>query len=1100
MKLSLLSLFFCFVSLKAQAQFTQIPDSNFEQALIDLGLDAGPIDGQVLSSNINTVESLNVSVKSISDLTGIQDFVGLRELICTSNNISVLDVSSNVNLNRISCSSNQISILDLSNNPLITNVSCQFNSLTTINISNNPLLTQLNCQVNQLSSLDLSNNPNLSVLTCNFNSITSLDVSNLTNLGGLSCNANLLTSLDISNNDRITHLQFGSNQIDQIDISHLTMLIELTCGHNNLTEIDLSFNSQLTVLNFNDNNLMDFPIGLENYTSLFTLNGSNNEIGGCFPIEFLGLCDNVQFLDFDGNVDDGVNNFISNEGWETFCVLNNGDCSCAHPDIQGLEALYDDLDGDNWTNTINNDRPWFEDCDPCGIDDGTPWFGIRCFSPNVVGEVSLGNNNAVGVIPPGIVDLIGLEVLNLVGSDLSGSTIPEELGQLIELRRLNLQSCQLTGTIPESLCDVPALESFNAGINQLSGEVPVCFADLLFLESFDVRDNMLIGSAPAFHGGQEELEQISIFNNNFTGSIPASYGELNLVSLRTQNNNLSGDYAPELGALCDLGFTNAQISNGNNLDEAWEDFCSVPCAYIPDDNFELALQALGYDSGPLDDCVPIDNINLLTSLDVSDEGIEDLTGLEFFEALETLDISGNELIDIDLVENGNLISVDASDNMIACFNINAAVLPDLNSLDVSNNNIAGCWPEEMKGLCTQLTSYSFEGNYFDGSTNHISDQGWVNFCIDETGICETSFDGWNALGSGLENEPLNTIVNSIAVDSKDNVYVGGHFSMAGGEAAQNIAIRDVVAEEWSALGGGLNGDVWSLAIDSEDNIYAGGWFSSAGDQPANQIARWDAVAEEWSSLGSGIDFFVYSLAIDSEDNVYAGGIFWTAGGEPALSIARWDAVAEEWSSLGSGIDFFVYSLAIDSEDNVYAGGVFWTAGGEPALNIARWDAIAEEWSSLGSGLNSDVRSLAIDSEDNVYAGGSFSTAGGQSANRIARWDAVAEEWSSLGSGLNNVAQSISIDGQDNIYVGGHFTIAGGLPASRIARYQLCQDEVVITCELPDGNYSAATLIQSTTNVVDGDIVEMSAPTILLNPGFTVFSGSEYEANNEGCQE
>ena len=95
---------------------------------------------------------------------------------------------------------------------------------------------------------------------------------------------------------------------------------------------------------------------------------------------------------------------------------------------------------------------------------------------------------------------------------------------------------------------------------------------------------------------------------------------------------------------------------------------------------------------------------------------------------------------------------------------------------------------------------------------------------------------------------------------------------------------------------------------------------------------------------------------------------------------------------------------------------------------------------------------------------------------------------------------MAIDDTGNIYAGGRFTQAGGQSANYIAKFQVCQDEVVITCELPDGNYSAATLIQSTTNVVDGDDVEMSAPTILLNPGFTVFAGSQYEANNEGCNE
>ncbi|MBW6483929.1 MAG: hypothetical protein K0B10_12835 [Vicingaceae bacterium] len=53
------------------AQNTAISDANFEQALINLGLDTAPIDGFVPTANIDTVISLDVSGKSIADLTQV---------------------------------------------------------------------------------------------------------------------------------------------------------------------------------------------------------------------------------------------------------------------------------------------------------------------------------------------------------------------------------------------------------------------------------------------------------------------------------------------------------------------------------------------------------------------------------------------------------------------------------------------------------------------------------------------------------------------------------------------------------------------------------------------------------------------------------------------------------------------------------------------------------------------------------------------------------------------------------------------------------------------------------------------------------------------
>ena len=62
-------------------QVTMIPDPNFEQALIDLGID-NVLDGSVSTSNINTVTELNVNSMNISDLTGIEDFTSLINLQC----------------------------------------------------------------------------------------------------------------------------------------------------------------------------------------------------------------------------------------------------------------------------------------------------------------------------------------------------------------------------------------------------------------------------------------------------------------------------------------------------------------------------------------------------------------------------------------------------------------------------------------------------------------------------------------------------------------------------------------------------------------------------------------------------------------------------------------------------------------------------------------------------------------------------------------------------------------------------------------------------------------------------------------------------------
>ncbi|MBW6484490.1 MAG: T9SS type A sorting domain-containing protein [Vicingaceae bacterium] len=109
------------------AQNTAIPDANFEQALINLGLDTAPIDGFVATANIDTVIFLDVWSKSISDLTGIEDFVALEGLDCGANPISNLDLSQNLNLKALICNINfQITSLDLSKNTALTYLNCSW--------------------------------------------------------------------------------------------------------------------------------------------------------------------------------------------------------------------------------------------------------------------------------------------------------------------------------------------------------------------------------------------------------------------------------------------------------------------------------------------------------------------------------------------------------------------------------------------------------------------------------------------------------------------------------------------------------------------------------------------------------------------------------------------------------------------------------------------------------------------------------------------------------------------------------------------------------------------------------------------------------------
>ena len=249
---SLFSLIHCI----SVAQTTSVPDDNFEQALIDLGLDSGPLDDSVLTANINTVTNLDVAGLSISSLIGIEDFTALTILNCNDNTISALNLSQNTNLSELYCNNNLISNLNVTMHPALKIFWCNNNQLTSLNVSAITTLIELNCIDNNLTSIDVSSNTNLDILKVYNNELTSLNVTSNTALTDLECNGNYITSLDVSNNLDLIWLITGNNNITSLDLSANTSLIYLECNDNALTSLNIANgnNASLVTADFDATN------------------------------------------------------------------------------------------------------------------------------------------------------------------------------------------------------------------------------------------------------------------------------------------------------------------------------------------------------------------------------------------------------------------------------------------------------------------------------------------------------------------------------------------------------------------------------------------------------------------------------------------------------------------------------------------------------------------------------------------------------------------------------------------------------------------------------------------------------------------------------
>lgn len=370
-------LLFLFLSgFLCSSQYTLIPDSNFEKALIDLGIDSGTIDGKVSSGNIINVKSLEIPGKDISDLTGIEAFVKLEQLnigaidndpsqrnristlnlsnnlyltflICSFNELTQLDLSNNIYLNILyidnnkfsnidiskntaliyfSCKNNKLINIDLSKNILLDNLICDNNLLPVLDVSNNLTLTYLSCSGNQLTFLDVSKNNKINNLNCSSNKLSTLDTSQNTDLNGLTCENNQFTSLDFSKNLNLKALFCSTNKLTSLNISKNTYLIDLLCDSNQLLNIDISKNLLLKSFHIDNNQLSSLDIS--NNLALVVFHCSSNKLSDIDVSKNIVLThlrvDDNQLADLDVSKNQGLQVFSCSNNQLTSLNLKNG--------------------------------------------------------------------------------------------------------------------------------------------------------------------------------------------------------------------------------------------------------------------------------------------------------------------------------------------------------------------------------------------------------------------------------------------------------------------------------------------------------------------------------------------------------------------------------------------------------------------------------------------------------------------------------------------------------------------------------------------------------------------------------------------------------
>jgi Leucine-rich repeat (LRR) protein len=711
------------VYIQGTEQYTLIPDVNFETKLIALGIDSGVADGKVLTNNVNKLTSLNLSSSAISDLTGIQDFVALKILNCYNNKLTSLDVSKNIALTSLNCKATSLSTLDLtknitletldisyypygtsgsspagkftsldlSKNIALTTLICHNNPTTTLDLSKNLALTGLYCDANKLTSLNLSKNLNLKSLSCNYNQFTSLNPSANLALTYLSCTTNLLSSLDVSKNSSLVTLYCESNQLKTLDVSKNLNLTNLNSGSNQLPTLDVSKNLALTSLSCTSNLLTTLDVSQN--LSLKSLTCNSNLLTNLDISKNLSLTELYCYENQLTNLDVSKNLALIN----LFCSTNK----ITNLTVSSQLALKELSCHSNLLTTLD-------------ISKNVALNYILCDNNNLSSlNLKNGNNTKFNISNyKGFINNPNLKCITVDDVVYSNTNWANKKDSQASYASAD---CSLITIILDSKFE-DKLIALNIDKDGKNGSV--LNTSITTLTTLDV-SNSTITDLSGIEGFLALKELICV--NNLFESINLS-----------KNNALTTLYCatnPSLTCIqvADVAYSTANWTTTKDAKANFNLDCTTYTT-IPDSKFEDKLIALGIDRDGKNGKVDTKSIKTITSLNVSNNFITNLTGIQDFTSLTSLSCNSNQITTLDISKNTALTSLNCSNNLLTTIDVtknnalNTLYCTDnqLTNVDVSSNLALLYLDFERNRLTSIDVSKNIALNYFNCGQNSIS--------------------------------------------------------------------------------------------------------------------------------------------------------------------------------------------------------------------------------------------------------------------------------------------------------------------------------------------------------------------------------------------
>ncbi|MBF4487056.1 T9SS type A sorting domain-containing protein [Flavobacterium sp. CSZ] len=687
-------------------------------------------------SALTTLECTKINVETIN-LSGCSS---LKTLVADNNMLQQLDLSDCVNLEKLVAKSNKLTVLKVAGSKL-KELSCSNNLLTDLNLSGQSQLVSLSCYENKLANINITGLTSLKTFICYRNLLTNLNVSQLSELQEFDCSFNNLVSLNTSKLVKLNKFSFtnGNYVLADLNVSGCILLEQLIIANPivvgdfsgctglksfTLTNITNTGFGKLSNLNLSDctslviAEIKSRVIGNLDVSNCSALNDLNVSWGAVDKLSYTNTtkATNLYFYYITFPID------LDLRGFDTVSSIVFDNCTAPNINISNLANLSKVYGLSRLENVNASGCPKLA------------FYTIDTKNLNLSGCKSLktlyfDNNSHIETL-----DITGCSSINDIQVSYKGFKSFQFAGCDM-LTKIALYNTLLTN-LP--ITNLPSLE--NLGVSDSKTLTTVTFSNVPKLKSVSIYDTGVtsldlkeVKSLETFYGARNQLTNLDI------------QGLSNIIDLSCEGNKLTTLDTKTLKNIKKLNFQENQISEINLID--FKNLTTLTCS----DNklTELNLTGCG-------------NINYLVCLrnEFTTLDLRSLTKLTTFSCVENSKLTSiflNNLdrdvhIDFSLHYNPNLQYICVDESRIAAFqkevyrlgyytcNVNSycsftpngafTMLQGNTRLDANNN---GC---EVSDIPVSSIKFKIKSNLTEGTV--ISDAtGSYSFPI-QTGNYEVS--------------------------------------------------------------------------------------------------------------------------------------------------------------------------------------------------------------------------------------------------------------------------------------------------------------------------------------------------------------------------